>query len=107
MTRTINLSVNDVPVDLDYFVQGFIDHTVNGMVSGLEGVHEVKSVEITLDGNKLAVNINNAPLSLNEFVSKVVRNTLVGMVSSLKGVTEVKKLKIAISGTQSPKHHAR
>lgn len=105
MTIAVSISVNDAPVDLDYFVQGFVDHTVNGMVSGLEGVRDAKNLEITLDGSKLTINVNSTPLSLNEFVSKIARNTLLGMVSSLKGVSEVKKLRISISRTEPAKRH--
>ena len=37
MTRQISLLVNEVPINLDYFVQGFIAHTTAGMLAALEG----------------------------------------------------------------------
>ena len=45
MTRRINLSVNEVPVEIDYFVQGFIDHTVAGMIAALEGTGEITAMQ--------------------------------------------------------------
>ena len=36
MTRQVSLLVNDQPVELDYFVQGFIDHTIGGMLVSLK-----------------------------------------------------------------------
>ena len=36
-SRQVSLSVNDVFIELDYFVQGFIDHTISGMLAVLQG----------------------------------------------------------------------
>ena len=49
MTRQVSLSVNDAPIELDYFVQGFIDHTIDGILSSLEGIGETGSVNISID----------------------------------------------------------
>ena len=98
MTRQTTLTVNDSPIPVDYFVEGFIDHTVGGMLAALEGTGEIKELALNIDGDKVTVNLNNAPVPVNEFVSKIIRNTIVGMVSSLKGVSEVKKLAINITG---------
>ena len=95
MTREVSLIVNDQPISLDYFVQGFIDHTVAGMLAGLEGVNTIRTVELTIEGDKVAINLNNAPLPLNPFVGKVIRNTTLGMISTLKDVGEVNGLRIS------------
>lgn len=97
MTRRISLSVNDAPIDLDYFVQGFIDHTVVGMVSGLEGVGEANEITIEINGEEVAVGVNGDPVPLNPFVVSMVINTVRGMISSLKGVEDTKKIKIGIA----------
>ena len=97
MTRQVSLSVNDAPVELDYFVQGFIDHTINGILSALEGTGEAGSVNIAIDGDAVSMSLNSAAVPLNPFVTKIIRNTIVGLVSSLKGVGEINKLKISIS----------
>jgi len=94
MTRQVNLVVNDKPIALDYFVQSFIDHTVDGMLSALEGVGEIKSADISIDGRKVAINVNNAVLPANPFVQQIVRSVIVGMVSALKGVTDTSKVKV-------------
>lgn len=96
MTRQVSLLVNDQPIELDYFVQNFIDHTIGGILAGLEGVGEIKSVVISIEGDKVTINLNNAVLPINPFVSKIVRNTTVGMVSSLKGVGEISRVNITI-----------
>lgn len=36
-SRQVSLSVNDVFIELDYFVQGFIDYTISGMLAVLQG----------------------------------------------------------------------
>ena len=96
MTREIDLLVNDQPIELDYFVQNFIDHIIGGILAGLEGVREIERVAIYVEGDKVTVNLNNAMLPINPFVSKIIRNTIAGMVSSLKGVGEISKVNITI-----------
>jgi len=96
MTRRISLSVNDMPIELDYFVQRFIDHTLSGMVSALEGTGEIESLDVSIEGDRVTINLNNALVPINPFVNKIIRNTTVGMVSSLKGVSEINKINISI-----------
>ncbi len=96
MTRRINLSVNDIPVDIDYFVQGFIDHTVGGMILALEGTGEIRHLVVSLEGNQVAVILNESVLPLNPFAEKIIKNTIVGMISSLKGVSQINSLNIII-----------
>jgi len=96
MTRAISLSVNNMPIELDYFVQGFIDHTVSGMISALEGVGEIKILDISVEGDKVTINLNDAMVPVNPFVNKIIRNTIVGMVSSLKGVSAMNRMNISI-----------
>ena len=96
MTRQASLLVNDQPIELDYFVQGFLDHTIGGMVAALEGIGEIESMDISIEGNEVTINVNNAPVAIKPFVSEIFRNTIAGMLSSLKGVSEVNKVKMAI-----------
>ena len=96
MTRAISLSVNDMPIELDYFVQGFIDHTVSGMLTSLEDVGEIKILNISIEGDKVTINLNDAVVPINPFVNKIIRNTIMGMVSSLKGVSEISRMSISI-----------
>ncbi len=97
MTKQVSLSVNDVPIELDYFVQGFIDHTTGGMISALEGTGEIKNLDVSIEGDKVTINLNNTLVPLNSFANKIIRNTIVGMVSPLKGVAAINRMKIRIN----------
>ena len=96
MTREINLSINGVPVDLNDFAQGFIDSTLGGMLAPLNGIGEVKSLDISIENDTIIIYLNGTQVPTNLFVSNVFKNTIVGMVSSLKGVGEVKKVALNI-----------
>ena len=96
MTREISLFVNETPISLDYFVQGFIDHTLGGMVAALEGTGEVKTLDVAVEGDKVTIYLNGALVPTNLFASKIIKSTIVGMLSPLKGVGEIDKVKIAI-----------
>ena len=96
MTRQVSLSVNDIPIELDYFVQGFIDHTMGGILLALEGTGEIGSLDVVIEGDKVRLDLNNAEVPVNPFVTKIIRNTVTGMVSSLKGVSEINKVNISI-----------
>ena len=96
MIRQVSLSVNDIPIELDYFVQGFIDHTLGGILLALEGTGEIKSLGIVIEGDEVRFDLNDAELPFNPFVTKIIRNTVTGMVSSLKGVSQIKRISISI-----------
>ena len=96
MTRELSLSVNDAPIETDYFVEGFIDHVTGGIVASLEGTGEIKNLDVSIEGDKVTINLNNALVPINPFVTKFIRNTVVGMVSSLGGVGEIDKMHIGI-----------
>jgi hypothetical protein len=96
MTRKISLSVDDSPIEMDYFVQNFIDHTVFGMVSSLEGVADINDIEIKINGNDAAISVNNNSLPLKDFVAEIISGTVRGMVSSLKGVEKPETIQIGI-----------
>ena len=96
MTREVSLSVGGQPIALDYFVQGFIDHTVRGMLSSLEGVGAIQRVELSIEGDDVTVNLNGAHLPTKPFVNRIIGNMVRGMVSPLKGVGETNNVKIVV-----------
>ena len=96
MTKEVKLWVNDSAIPVDYFVEGFIDHTVGGMVTVLEGVGEIKTLVLTIDGDEVSILLNDEKLPANRFVSTIFKSTVSGMVSVLKGVQDTKKIKIDI-----------
>lgn len=99
MTRRIALSVNDKPIELDYFVQSFIDHTTGGMVEALEGTGTIETLDIAIEASEVRLTLNGVTVPMNAFVSKIVLNTISGMVSSLKGVDDISRLNISIDRT--------
>jgi len=96
MTKRISLSIMDVPIEMDYFVQRFVDHTVGGIVSSLEGVGDMRDIEVKINGRDVSVSVNATDVPLNEFAVAIVSNTVRGMVSSLKGVESTEKIRIGI-----------
>ena len=96
MTKRVSLSVNDAPIEMDYFVQGFIDHTIEGIIESLEEAGPIKTLNMSIEGDKAAINLNGTAVSANPFVSKIIASTVNGMVSSLKGVSKIKKVKVVI-----------
>ena len=95
-SRKVSLSVNGSPVELDYFIEGFIDHTMAGMLAGLKSTGEIKNLEISIDGDKVKINLNDNNVPLSPFPSSIIRSTIAGMVSPLKGVSEINKVTIQI-----------
>jgi len=96
-SKQVSLYVNDAPIEIDYFVQGFIDHVISGILNALRGTCRIKNLYFTIEGNAVNIDLNGSAVPTNDFVNKITRNTVVGMVTSLKGVNEVKKLEIEIS----------
>lgn len=95
-SRQLSLHVNDVPIALDQFVQGFIDHVVAGILAALKGTGELESLALSIEGEKVAINLNNTVVPLSPFASEIIRNTIAGMVSPLKGVNEINKVNLSI-----------
>ncbi len=97
MTVQLALTVNGAPIQTDYFVQAFIDHTVSGMIEALEGTGKIKDLEMSIDGDKVTVHLNGANVPVNAFASKMLKSTTAGMLSPLKGVKDVKGVKITLN----------
>ena len=98
MTKKINLSVNDVPIQLDYFVEGYVDHVIAGIVASLKDTGEIENLELSIDKEgQVKINLNNDDVPLVYFPNVIIKSTILGMVSTLRGVGEVERLKITIS----------
>jgi hypothetical protein len=97
MTRQVTLSVNDVPINLDYFVQGYLDHVVGGILSSLKDTGEIESLELSLDNEgQVTINLNGVLVPIKYFPNEIIKSTLLGMVATLKGVGRVDRLEITI-----------
>jgi len=88
VSREISLTVNNTPVELDYFVAGYIDHVVGGILASLKDTGDIKNLELTIDNEGLvAINLNGAEVPISYFPTEIIKSTLEGMVAPLKGVS--------------------
>ncbi len=99
MAGEVNLSVNNIPINLDHFVRSYIEHTVGGIVASLNDTGEIESLELTIDNEgQVAIQLNNAEVPIKYFPIEIIRSTILGMIAPLKGVEgEVNTLEITIS----------
>jgi hypothetical protein len=99
MSRQVSLSVNDMPINLDYFVENYIDHVVGGIITSLRDTGEIKSLELTIDTEgQVTINLNGADVPLKYFPIEIIKSTVEGMIAPLKGVDSViNKLEISIA----------
>lgn len=99
MTRKISLSVNHQPIKLDYFVEGYIDHVVGGIIASLKDTGAIKDLALDIDNTgQVKITLNGADVPLGYFPVELIRNTLAGMVSPLKGVDkEMNTLELKIT----------
>jgi hypothetical protein len=100
MTKHIKLMVNGNRIDTDYFIEGFLDHTVNGMVMSLEGTpknrKQIQTIDVNVSSEQVKILVNSLAVPANPFVSKLFRNTISGMISTLKGVVDPREIEIHI-----------
>ena len=92
----ISLSVNDTPIALNDFIQGYIDHVMGGILSSLKGTEGIKSVELTIEGDQVSIILNNVAVTLNPFAARIIRNTMMGIISTLHGVHAIERLQLNI-----------
>ncbi len=99
MTRQVSLSVNDMPINLDYFVENYLDHVAGGIISSLRDTDEIKTLELTLDNEgQVTITLNGAEVLLKYFPVKIIKSTIMGIVTPLKGVDSViNKLEVSIT----------
>ena len=79
-----------------FTIQNFLDHTVVGMVSSLEGVKEIRDLEVSVEGARTKISLNGSYLPTNEFVDDLFRKTLLGLLSALKDIPEISQLSFGI-----------
>ncbi len=96
-SKEVKLSVNYMPVEIENFVQQFIEAVITGILDSLKGHEKVQDVNLSIDGDTVDITVGNDVLQLNPFTSAFVKNTVIGMVSSLKGVGQIERLEISIN----------
>jgi len=99
MSKQVSLSINDVSIKLDYFVQEYIEKVVGGILASLKNTGEIESLKLSVDNEgRVTINLNGSVIPLKYFPNEIIRSTILGMVAPLKGVGEVDRLQLNISG---------
>jgi len=99
VSRKVSLNVNNVPIKLDYFVEGYVFHLTSGIIASLKDTGPIKKLALDIDKDgQVKIELNGAAVPCNEFVNKIIRSTYAGMAATLKGVTsEMKTLDLKIT----------
>lgn len=93
MARNVTLAVNNVPVNLDYFVSEYIDSVVGGIITSLHDTGEIDSLELAIDNEgQVSITLNNSDVPLKYFPNDIIRSTIFGMVAPLKGVASLEDI---------------
>lgn len=87
MAKQVELSVNNSPIQLDYFVHEYMEKVISGIIASLHNTGVIENLEMTIDNcGEVAIRLNGADISLKEFPVQIIRSTIAGMVMPLKGV---------------------
>jgi hypothetical protein len=92
----VTVSVNYMPIQIDDFIQRFIEAVVSGMLSTLKETGDDGDDRLSIDGDNVEITMGNDTIPLNPFVSQFIRNTVIGILSALKGVGQVDRAEINI-----------
>jgi hypothetical protein len=90
MANKVSLTVNNVPINLDYFVSEYIESIVGGIIASLNDTGEIDDLCLMLDNEgQVTITLNNSDVPLKYFPMEIIKSTLEGMVAPLKGVDGV------------------
>ncbi len=90
------LTVNDVSIELNPFVEQFLTRTVVGAVSSLRGAENIRDLELHMEGGDVKIAVNGNELPLTPFPRDIITSTIIGLVSSLKEVNKVDSLRVKV-----------
>jgi len=98
VARKTSLTVNNIPIELDYFVEGYVYHVAAGILASLKGTSTIKNLKLEVDADgQVQITLNGDDVPLSFFPVQIVRSTLAGMVATLKGVNkEMKTLSLSV-----------
>jgi len=101
MAKKVTLSINNMPINLDYFVSEYIESVAGGILGSLHDTGEIDTLEIAIDNEgQVSITLNNSDVPLKYFPNDIIRSTVLGMVTPLKGVESIENvdtLEITIS----------
>jgi len=80
------LEANNVPVDLNPFIEQFIARTVAGAVSSMRGAETFNTLELSLKEGNATVVADGNDVDVTSFPNEIITSTIAGMLSVLKGV---------------------
>jgi len=90
MTKKVKLSVNNIPITLDFFVHEYLEKVVGGIISSLNDTGDIERLELSIDNEgQVSIHLNDADVPLKEFPVELIKSTVEGMVAPLKGVEGV------------------
>ena len=100
MAKQTSLSVDEIPIDLDYFVADYLEHVIGGIIGSLHDTGEIDTLELNIDNEgRVTINLNNADVPLKYFPVEIIRSTILGMIAPLKGVEgAADRVEITIKG---------
>src|SRR4030042_3088361 len=89
MARKVSLTGNNSPIELDFFVEGYVYHVAAGILASLKGTGAIKNLELDVDSDgQVNISLNGSEVPLSFFPVQIIGNTLAGIVSNLKGVSK-------------------
>jgi hypothetical protein len=99
VSERTTLSVNDVPIKLDYFVENYLFHVTSGILASLHDTGEIRELTLKVDNEgRVDIQLNGSQVELKYFPIEIIRSTLFGAIAPLKGVDgAVERLKLTIN----------
>ena len=91
-----DLRVNRISVEMNAFVEEFLARTAVGLVGSLQGVEEIRSLEIHQEKGNVKITVNGNDIPLTAFPNDIICSTLTGLVSSLQDVDKIDSLDISV-----------
>ena len=87
MAKKVKLTVNNNPIELDFFVHEYIEKVVGGIVASLNDTGEIENLELTIDNSgQVSIHLNEADVPLKEFPVQIIKSTIDGILVTLRGV---------------------
>ena len=91
-----SVQINQSPLELNEFVEGFIAEVAIAMVKSLKGVDYIKKVEYHHEKDDVEVAVNGEDIELTQFPIEIINSTLLGIMAPLKGTDNIERLDIVV-----------
>ena len=91
-----SVQVNQIPLELNEYVEAFIAEVAIAMVKPLKGVDYIRKVEYHQQKDDVEVLVNGEGIQLTPFPIGIINSTLLGMMAPLKGTDNIERLDIVV-----------